>query len=414
MADLAVKYAGLEFKNPVVAVAGPLGRTFHALKSSIEAGVAAVSLKSCNAKFPKDLDPKPACHIYPRPAHIFLRKYGMPNSMINWEGVPVDFTAEAEAEMIERIKPIAEEHDTKIIANMHPDFAYLQDKKMLREDLRTLQEADPDFFEFCPCPYHVPFEVTYPEKFMAPGGALSNLTLIYEEFCGIVKEEVDIPVIAKANGPLFYNLADLLKKFGIKNFHVTEGPAFYGTIVDIDKMKPLVPGAAVITYGIHRRPIVNLQVARTRALGDFDIMSSSGIWTANDCLERMMCGAQLVGLHTAIQYHGHKLFGKILKGISEFLDEKGLRIDDVIGVAVPDILSPEAHDEFMRKCDLSTNEIRPVIDLDKCTQCGICGNCIHGGISIKNKTPELNLDLCVRCGVCESLCPADAITLMRA
>ena len=46
--DLTVKYGGMEFKNPIIAVAGPLGRTYEALKRSIEAGAAAVSLKSAN------------------------------------------------------------------------------------------------------------------------------------------------------------------------------------------------------------------------------------------------------------------------------------------------------------------------------------------------------------------------------
>jgi len=45
MAKLAVEYGGVEFKNPIVAAAGPLGRTFEALKRSIEAGCGAVTMQ---------------------------------------------------------------------------------------------------------------------------------------------------------------------------------------------------------------------------------------------------------------------------------------------------------------------------------------------------------------------------------
>jgi Pyruvate/2-oxoacid:ferredoxin oxidoreductase delta subunit len=187
----------------------------------------------------------------------------------------------------------------------------------------------------------------------------------------------------------------------------------YGTIVDIEKMKPLVPGPGLMTYGSLRRPLVNLGCARVKTLGDVELISSSGLWNANDSIERMMCGAHLVGLHTAVQYHGHQLYGKIINGISEFLDTKGLKIDEIIGAAVNDIVSQEAHDAFMRERDVTDDDIRPVIDIETCTQCGLCANCIHGGISMEDGNPKTHFDLCVRCGVCESLCPVEAIVLEK-
>ena len=111
MARLTVEYGGVGFKNPIVAAAGPLGRTFEALKRSIEAGCGAVTLKSNNAQPKEEIRPRPSAHILARPAHVFLNKYRLKNMMINWEGVPVEFTAEKQKEMIERIKPIARDHD---------------------------------------------------------------------------------------------------------------------------------------------------------------------------------------------------------------------------------------------------------------------------------------------------------------
>ncbi len=412
MADLRVEYAGMEFKNPVVAASGPLGRTYESLKRSIEAGCGAVTLKSNNVKV-KEPGKRRSSHEAPvKPAHVFLSKYGLKQSMINWEGVPTDFTAEDERNLIRKIKPLAKKHGARIIANIHPDPAYVEDLDMFREDIRTLLSAEPDLLETVPCAYHYLDDSPHPEE--------EGYDLIAKAMTGIYEAIIDestVPVIIKANHPFFALTSDFIKQLGVKTVHVTEGPHFVGTIVDIEKMKPLCPGPSVYTYGRHRRPVMNLQSARVKDLFGGDevkLIASSGMWTAEDCIERMMCGAHLTALHTAIQYHGHGLFTKIIDGISEFLDRKGLGLEQVVGAAVADIVSEEAHDKFMDECDLTSDQIWPEIDLDKCNGCGMCANCIHGGISMEADKPKTDLDLCMRCGVCESVCPVEGIQMARA
>ena len=409
MKDLTVKYGGMEFKNPIIAVAGPLGRTYEALKRSIEAGAAAVSLKSANIEVKEELNPKPSAHVYPRPAHTFLRKYGLKDCMINWEGVPVDFTAEKQADMINRIKPIADKHDCKIIANLHPDPLYMKNLDILEKDIKIIEETGPDLFEYCLCPYHLPSKATKVEN-TDWKRAVTQIKPLYD----ILVDIVSVPIVAKYNFPIFHHAHKMFKKHGVTNFHVSEGPQFHGTVIDIKKMEPLAPGPTVFMYGRLRRPMINLQCARTRNLrDDFDLLCSGGVWTAHDAIERMMCGAQLVGMHTAVQSKGHKVFGEVINGVSEFLDEEGRNLNDIIGAAIPKIVSDEEHEKFMLSLDLTPEEIRPVIDMDTCTGCRLCANCIHGGIDMENDKPQLNLDNCVRCGVCVSLCPVNAIELQK-
>ena len=220
-------------------------------------------------------------------------------------------------------------------------------------------------------------------------------------------------MIVKSSGLVFANTYDDLEERGISCFHVAEGPLVYGTVVDIGTMKPVAPGPAVMMYGTLRRPILNLMTARTKALGDVELIGAGGVWNARDCVERMMCGATLVGMHTAIQYHGHKRYGEVISGLSDFLDGKGLTPAEIIGAAVDDIVSDEAHEAFMREHDISDEDIRPVIDMDRCNGCKLCANCIHAGIEMEGDTPVLHLENCVRCGICESICPVEAITLER-
>ena len=59
--------------------------------------------------------------------------------------------------------------------------------------------------------------------------------------------------------------------------------------------------------------------------------------------------------------------------MSDFLDEKGIALEEIIGKAVPDIMSPEKHDEFILETDRPLQTIYPVVDTETCTKCGTCG-----------------------------------------
>ena len=50
MADLSVKYAGMTFKNPLIAASGPNTDGVEMIKAAADAGFAGVVLKSMGAK----------------------------------------------------------------------------------------------------------------------------------------------------------------------------------------------------------------------------------------------------------------------------------------------------------------------------------------------------------------------------
>lgn len=55
---------------------------------------------------------------------------------------------------------------------------------------------------------------------------------------------------------------------------------------------------------------------------------------------------------------------------------------------------------------------RPVLDLSKCTGCGICKQyCPEPSITMKDGTPVIEYDYCKGCGICAKECPKEAIKM---
>ncbi|MEM0231194.1 MAG: pyruvate synthase subunit PorD [Candidatus Woesearchaeota archaeon] len=58
---------------------------------------------------------------------------------------------------------------------------------------------------------------------------------------------------------------------------------------------------------------------------------------------------------------------------------------------------------------------RPVLDLAKCTKCGLCWTFCPDAAIRKNKKGEfeINYDYCKGCGICASVCPVKAISMKK-
>ncbi len=63
----------------------------------------------------------------------------------------------------------------------------------------------------------------------------------------------------------------------------------------------------------------------------------------------------------------------------------------------------------------SWRNLRPVIDLDTCIQCGICWKfCPEPSIEWnQDEQPEVLYDYCKGCGICAEECPVDAIEMVK-
>lgn len=56
--------------------------------------------------------------------------------------------------------------------------------------------------------------------------------------------------------------------------------------------------------------------------------------------------------------------------------------------------------------------VRPVMDKERCTECGVCRfHCPMGIVYADGKTIRINYDKCIGCGICAVNCPIHAITM---
>jgi pyruvate ferredoxin oxidoreductase delta subunit len=56
----------------------------------------------------------------------------------------------------------------------------------------------------------------------------------------------------------------------------------------------------------------------------------------------------------------------------------------------------------------------PVVDMEKCTKCGLCViYCPEACIVMEDTGIQFDYDYCKGCGICDNECPADAISMKR-
>ncbi len=58
--------------------------------------------------------------------------------------------------------------------------------------------------------------------------------------------------------------------------------------------------------------------------------------------------------------------------------------------------------------------IKPVIDLDDCIQCGICWKfCPDVSVLVEDELPVIDYDYCKGCGICAEECPTKCIAMVE-
>lgn len=406
MVDLGVDFAGLRFKNPLSAAAGPITSTPYTIRQCIEHGAGSVVVKSVA------LDEE--VQLLPRPGNWFLDRLGERGGLMHcYAGL---LSPEKAAETIAAVKPFAESEDTRLIGSVFftGPWTGLAPYEPVSPPVETtlrrlaidLESAGAEAIEVvCSCGLTLTASQTV-------GFQEEAIPLIFKALGG----HIDIPFWIKLGfGHEVFMLRDIeaMKRLGASAIHTYSD--FRVTFLDIETAKP--PLSVPFGYGRWLRgPACYATYLSAHGTG-LTVMNSGGIWTWKDAVERMMCGATIAAMESPVQHRGYRIFGEILRGMTQFMERKGYaRPADMIGLAAPHIDNP---DEFLTGF-LNTagppESRTTLLDEDKCSGCGLCASCIYGAIAMedKPKLPRIDLEACERCGACVTLCPTEALSIVAA
>ena len=147
------------------------------------------------------------------------------------------------------------------------------------------------------------------------------------------------------------------------------------------------------------------------------ISGIGGIATWRDAAEFMVLGASTVQVCTAVMHHGFRIVEDMIDGLSNYLDDKGMKsVSELVGKTLPSVSKWE---------DLDLNyKVVANVDQQKCIGCGLCYVACTDGAhqSIGAKPSEKNPgrtdvwileDKCVGCNLCSLVCPVENCISMK-
>jgi dihydropyrimidine dehydrogenase (NAD+) subunit PreA len=151
------------------------------------------------------------------------------------------------------------------------------------------------------------------------------------------------------------------------------------------------------------------EIARNPETRGLPISGIGGVTTWRDAAEFMALGAGTVQVCTAAMTYGFRIVQEMISGLSQYLDEKGMALSDLVGRAVPNVTDWN---------QLNLNYVTKArIDQDLCIKCGrcyaACEDTSHQAILMKpGRVFEVNDAECVACNLCVDVCPVeDCITM---
>jgi dihydroorotate dehydrogenase (fumarate) len=380
MPDLTVNTLGLTFRNPIVAAAAGTTETADRLKRCEDAGCGAAIIKSY-------FEYEPARHS-PTPRFTVIRdSLGRDKSfcLYSFEQANV-YGLDEFAEEIRRAK---ESCEIPILASLN-----CVTEERWREAAKLVEQAGADAIELnVSCPHGV--------------HAMSHADMMCEMTRALraVKESVAIPAIPKMSPQLSQPGAVAQDLAAAGADAVTMFNRFTGLDIDLDTERPIMHGG----YAGHGGPWAIHYVLRwitdVSPQLSVPIMSSGGVSDGGDVAKLILAGATLVQTCTAIVMQGYGVVGKLLAGLTEFMEKKGYaRLEDFRGAVCARIKTNDEIDRLKRH----VAEIEP----DKCVKCGLCAKvCIYDAPQEEKKTYVIPEAACDGCGLCPELCPTKAITM---
>ncbi|MGA7477251.1 MAG: dihydroorotate dehydrogenase [Thermoplasmata archaeon] len=301
MAELAVRCAGVNLRNPFLLASGVWGESGESLAGAWNAGAGGVITKSIGSAVRPGY-PNPTIETYERWG--LLNAMGLPNPGIDEYPREIEIARRAGATVI-----------GSIFAGDPEEFARLA-VRMAATGVVALELN-------LSCPHAEGFGTEV-------GGTPENV----EKVVRAVTKAVTIPVIAKItpNTGDAAGLALAAERGGASA--VSAINTLRAIAIDVHLRRPVLSHGLGGLSGPAIKPVGLACVWQIFEKVKIPVIGVGGIASAQDALEYVMAGARALEVGTQVTFDGVQVFGRLAQDLSRLLDELGFsRVEDAVGVA---------------------------------------------------------------------------------
>ncbi|MGN0605968.1 MAG: dihydroorotate dehydrogenase [Oscillospiraceae bacterium] len=302
MADLSVKIAGVEFKNPVIPASGVFGygREYEELFPLSKLGGIATKGTTITKR-----NGNPSPRIAETPSGM-LNSVGLQNPGIDY--------------FISNELPYLLQKDTVIIANIAGSTA-----EECVEIAKKLDDTDVHMIELnisCPNVKH-------------GGAAFGTSCQSAADITRQVRNATKKPLIVKLS-PNVTSITDIARSVEAEGADaVSLINTLLGMRIDINTRRPILKNNVGGMSGPAVFPIAVRMVWQVANAVNIPIIGMGGISSGKDAVEMMMAGASAVQVGAAIFKNPYAPVD-IVDGINDFLDSKGIAsVNDIVGTVQP-------------------------------------------------------------------------------